>query len=85
MCSLELPVQQNQSLHYIIRSFSENMYMSVHYTGEQPGRLNIFKATVIKPLAHCKCMGNFHSLITFVPSPNEVVFEMHLCGIQRAS
>ena len=46
------------------------MYRSVHYAVEQPYRLtinwllSIFKAAVVKPPAHCKCMGNFYCLIT---------------------
>ena len=31
--------------------------------------LSIFKAAVVKPPAHCKCMGNFYSLITSLPLP----------------
>ena len=53
---------------------------ALHYTGEQPctyvDHKSIFKAAVVKPLAKYNCMGNFYSLITFVPSPNEVVLKL---------
>ena len=50
---------------------------------EQPCRvtinwlLSIFKAAVVKALAHCKCMGNFYTEPHnfFVPSPNELVLK----------
>ena len=68
--SLELPVQPYKSKPLLIKSISDNIYRSVHYTGEQPCRLtiiwllSIFKAAVVKPFAHCKCTGNFYSLIS---------------------
>ena len=66
----------------LIRSTSENMYISVHNTGEQPSRFTIkwlSSTAVVKPLAHCECMGNFsHNFVV----PHQSSF---LCGFQRAS
>ena len=79
---LSLLLSHTNSKPLPIRSTSENMYISVHYTGGQPCRFTInwlsstFKAAVVKPLAHCECMGIFlHSLITsFFPHQSTLKF-----------
>ena len=62
-----------QVIYKLDHNYSENMYRSVHYIYWRAAMsvhhtinmlLSIFKATVVKPLAHCRSMGNFYSLIT---------------------